>query len=731
MTPTRILAPLLAAIAALLICASTAADGEPPRSADEIGTPLDVTAHTARDSISVSWRSHDESTEWYVELAGPPLKVGDPWRPLIARQEVADARFHTVRFDSLLPGRGHTVRVRRTGVYPPPGVAFDLRTQGAATDAELAARRPTITAAQIDDGVLRVDWLPPTAAPNAEHVVIVREYGTLGEDLRQFTDAGVGSASFAELKPATTYRVLVEPRDGYSQRDERIIETPFDLPQDRIWRDWFSPRLHVEWDPWWSHTDGYGSFRITWDGIDNVEFAQVEWERDGYAMSSIGDMPIVIKVGQAGRYAFRARFYLRGYRAWSNWTGLIHATTKPESPYQVHIDERSDELRVEWVQGPQWNPEPNFPPVDGYRIRYERDGEPDRVFVVRDGTSVTIPVESKCVSHRISVAAFSDELGEGQSKWDSGRVTRACLPMSLEIDALDATCNSDRDAPPVVLWTLSGGVGPYVVAVRGHKPITTGERGGLLRVFCGVQPADGAHLIPVVVTDALGRRATANIELPAAPTEEHDSDERPLSAEIRELRSTSVHHDEVRVSWHCPLGERYGRWAAFPLPQFLMRWRSAASPQWTYIDGTATPLVFKVLNGCHWTWGGLAPGTRYEYQLAALLRPEELDAPERLRWSPLYTVTTLREAQDVRINRAPNGVAVAWRAQPHAWAYQVVLSSGAESWWKYYLPSGEDTERAVFAGLSPNARYTVNIISPPRAEGRETTPHGFITPPSG
>lgn len=137
-------------------------------------------------------------------------------------------------------------------------------------------------------------------------------------------------------------------------------------------------------------------------------------------------------------------------------------------------------------------------------------------------------------------------------------------------------------------------------------------------------------------------------------------------------------------------------------------------------------MVVKIINGCHWTWAGLAPGTRYEYQLAALLRPEELDAPERLRWSPLHTVTTLSEAAGIRIARTPGGGVVTWRTQPHTWAYQVVLRSGEESWWKYYLPSGGDIERAVFAGLSSDARYDVDIISPPRVEGREITPHGFI-----
>ncbi len=80
----------------------------------------------------------------------------------------------------------------------------------------------------------------------------------------------------------------------------------------------------------------------------------------------------------------------------------------------------------------------------------------------------------------------------------------------------------------------------------------------------------------------------------------------------------------------------------------------------------------------------------------------------------------------MRVNRAADSVAVTWRAQPHAWAYQVVLRSGEESWWKYYLSSGDEIERAVFAGLSPDARYDVDIISPPRVEGREVAPHGFI-----
>ena len=732
MSRLRALAVSLAALvlAVVAVWAPASADGDSPQSADATGTPLNVTAHVTRDSITVSFRSTDESTEWRVSLTAQPRTAESQWGwpsiwPSIASKKVANALSYTVDFNGLLPGHGHTVRVRSTEVYPPPGVAFDVRTEGVAAAAELAARRPTIVATQVDNGVLHVDWLPPTAAPDTPHVVSVREYGTGGDGLEQFTDAGVRSASFADINPGTTYRVLVEPKDGYSQHDEQIIETPSDLPQDRAWRSWFRPRLRVDWDPWTSGAYGYGTFQITWDGIESVEFAQVEWELDGYVMSSIGDAPIVINVDQPGRYTFRARFYLR-YKVWSNWTGLVQATTTPSRPYKIRVDERIDGLRVEWDPWPR----PAFTPVDGYRIRYERYGEPDQVFVVREGTSVTIPVESKCEPHRITVAAFSDEFGEGPAG-QFGRVTNACLPMSVDIDVLDATCNNDRNAPSVVLWTISGGVGPYVISVRGRKPIATDERTGLLRLFCEVQPTDGAHHIPVVVTDGLGRRATATMELPAPPTEEWRREERPFSAEIVELRSISVHRDEVRLSWRCPPWEPYGIREAFPPPTFLLRWRSAASPEWTYINGTATPMVRKMINGCHWTWAGLAPGTRYEYQLAAWLRPEELDEPERLRWSPLHTVTTLGEAQDVRVNRAPDGVAVVWRAQPHAWAYQVILRNGEESWWKYYEPSGGDIERAVFAGLSPNAHYDVDIISPPQVEGREVTPHGFIKLPSG
>ena len=688
------------------------------------GPPRDVTARATRDSITVSWRSNRQTTGWRVSLTAPPNAARDTYSarygPLFVAEKTVNGGYSpSVRFDDLLPGRVYTVQLRRTDHFVRPEALFDVRTEGAADETDLAARQPKIVRAEVEDGVLQIEWLPPDAAPQAPHRVTAREYGTRDHYLGASTEAGVTRSAFADFKPATTYRIAVEALDGYGGRDERIIETPPELSEDRAWRELIGTRLRVDWEQ--THGRLYRAFHISWDPVEGGEVAQVRWERDGYVMSSIGESPIVIEVDQPGRYVFRARF--RFDFGWSNWTEPAEATTKPPPP-QIRVEERVDATRI-W-----WEPESGsaLTPADGYRIYYERRGEPEQVFTVRGDTEITILNESGCEPHIVRVAAFNDELGEGPSStWYRSR--DRCGRLYISFDTFGAACDASRSAPTVVFWTISGAVAPYTILVQGHKPVQAGGRHGWFRIYCQAEPEDGLHVIPVVVTDALGYSGTAKIELPATLPERWRGP--PLSVEIDALRAINVEREEVRLSWHCrPWAVRWLSWWELELapPTFLLRWRNAASPDWTYINATATPLIGKVNNGCHWTWTGLTPGTRYEFQVAAWLRSEELAAPDLLRWSPLETVMTLGDAQDVQIDREKDAIVVSWRAQPNAWAYQVVLRGADASWWKYYLPGGGDVERAVFVGPSLDGGYAVEIITPPQVAGEHPFEPGFIIP---
>lgn len=690
----------------------------PPQTTISAGPPRDVTAHVTRDSATISWKSNFESTEWVVSLTGHPESpdayryVRGPWDE---RRRAADSTLHTVHFADLIPGRDYTVALGQYAHHVQAEAVFDIRTEGIASEAELAMHRPKITRADVVDSTLHIEWLPPAIGPERYYTASAREYGVQDRAVGFITQLGATQETIADIKPATTYQVVVATADGHGVRDERIIETPLGLPEDRDRRWPIAPRLSVEWVEYLDH----GGFRVSWEPIDEDEIAQVKWERDGYVMSSIGTSPILISVDEPGRYAFRARLRLRG--GWSSWSGNVHAVTKPLPPRSVHINEQHDSLRIEW------EPARSLMPVDGYRIRYEPRGEPEQEFSVREGTAITIPSERSCDEYALRIAAFSDEFGEGPSFLRHAGAKERCRWLGISFSPADAACEVDRGAPAVVLWTVTGGVAPFKIAVQGHKPLYTDERLGWIRIYCRADSGEDTRIIPAMITDAAGGSGTAEVELLAKPTDRWPGG--PHSIEIDELRMISAFRNEVRISWWC--NPWIARWigGSEPIPpRALLRWRNAESPEWTYVNATATPKGAKVNNGCHWTWAGLEPGTHYEFQLAAWLRPEELDAPEWLRWSPLQSVTTLGDAEDLRVSRDQDAVIVTWRAQSHAWAYQVVLRGDDESWWKYYLPNGNDVERAVFRDIPWDGPYEVEIITPPRVAGEHETEPGFIEP---
>ena len=680
------------------------------------GPPRDVIAHVTRDSITISWQSNRESTEWYISLdALRPSPDGQSTDySYVDGESVADSNSYAVRFDDLIPGHGYNISIRQRYAMVLPEAVFDIRTEGAASAAALDKHRPTITRAEVVDGVLHVEWLPAEAGSAHRHYVTVRSYGGGDNGPSVVAEEGAAHASFTDFTPGTTYRVAVEPIDSYQARDERIIETPLDSPEERAWRDRRTPRISIEWEP---SQNPYGIFLVSWQPDDGAEIAQVKWGRGEQMANVLGTSPIAVRADQPGRYTFRARLKLPN--GWSGWTGMIEATTKPAPPKEVRTRALADALQIEW------EPEPEGTPADGYRIYYERFGEPERVFTVRDSTSLTIPVAHSCRTYIVRVAAFSDGFGEGPLSWHEIRSEAACEQLSFTIGAFGAACGPQLSASTVVTWSISGGATPYTIVAQGHEPVRSNDSWGWLRINCPVESGDAARTIPVQVTDALGETAAAKLELATALPDYVR--EGAYSVEITGLRAMSVFHEEVRMSWDCEAWKArawYGRGA--PPPRFLLRWRNAESSQWTYINATATPKVSKIDNGCHWTWSGLAPGTRYEFQLAAWLHLDELDAPERLLWSPLQSVTTLGASENIRISRDEGAIVVSWTAQPHAWAYQVVLRGDGESWWKYYLPSGDEVERAIFKDAPLNGRYEVEIITPPQEAGISQEEPGFI-----
>ena len=663
------------------------------------GPPRDVTAHVTRNSITLTWESNVASTIWRASISeiGENRRDAETVEPALA----SDSHRRSVRFSDLRPGRRYTVRLRQTHPYVLAEVEFDLRTSGEADDGSFAPELK-ITRAEVVNDELHIVWFP-AAEREREYRIRLNEYGTRGS-VELEPRLGQTAAKFSDIKPETTYRLVIERLTGVRARVEDLVWSGSLHAAYEQRNSDPTPALYVNWR---------NAFHVSWDSTYGDDHAQVRWERDGHTMSSFGAEPIVIDVDQPGRYAFRARF--RREDGWSDWTDPVRATTRPLPPTDVRFDEQFRSLRIEWT------PDESVTPVDYWRVYVSRKAGEEQVHDVRGATEVAIPIVHNFDPYIVQVAAANDALGEGQPSRPYRLERRGGVYLSFVNGSEVFSCDPHGGLPAFLSWTVRHGAGPFTIKFSGQEPFRTSERQGSILIDC---ESEGYTEIMATVTDALGISNTTTVSLLGRPL----SDEQTArSIQIDRAHKMSVYQNSVHLNWHCWSWWAARSWYYGFYPTFMLRWRTAASHPWTYINATAAGPGSKIYRGCSWLWTDLAPGTRYEFQLAAWLRPEQLDALESLEWSPIQTVTTLEDARDIRTTLLGRRLIVTWRAQPHAWAYQVALRSGDSTWWKYYLPNGQSTERVVFDDAPLDGKYEVEIITPPQVGGRAAAEPGFYT----
>ena len=663
------------------------------------GPPRDATAHVTRNSVTLTWESNIASTRWHASIS----EIGEHRRDAgtVETASASDSHRRSVQFSDLRPGRRYTVRLQHDHPYIPPEVEFDLRTSGEADDGSFAPELK-ITRAEIVDDELQIEWFP-AAEREREYRIRLSEYGTRGSVYLE-SRRGQTAVKFSDIKPETTYRLVVERLIGDRARVEDLVWSGSLYAAYESRNDDSTPALYVNWR---------NAFHVSWDSTYGDDHAQVQWERDGNTMSSFGAEPIVIDVDQPGRYAFRARF--RREDGWSGWTDPVRATTRPLPPTDVRFDEQFRSLRIEWT------PDEPVTPVDYWRVYVSRETGEEQVYDVRGATDVVIPIVHDFDPYIVQIAAVNDSLGEGQPSrpYRLGQRIRVHLRFANGSEVF--SCDPHGGLPAFLSWQVKHGAGPFTIEFSGQEPLLTSERQGSILIDC---EAEGYTEIMATVTDALGISNTTTVSLLGRPL----SDEQTArSIQIDRARKMSVYQNSVHLNWDCWPWWAVRSWYYGFQPTLMLRWRTAASRPWTYINATAAGPGAKIYQGCSWLWTDLTPGTRYEFQLATWLRPEQLDAPESLEWSPIQTVTTLEDAQDVRTTLLGRQLIVTWRAQPHAWAYQVALRSGDSTWWKYYLPSGQSRERVVFDDAPLDDKYEVEIITPPQVDGRADAEPGFFT----
>lgn len=662
------------------------------------GPPRDVTAHVTRDSITLSWESNVASTMWRASIS----EIGENRRDaeIVEPASASDSHRRSVRFSDLRPGQLYEVGLQQWNHEVLAEVEFDLRTSGEADDGSFAPELK-ITRTEVVNDELHIVWFP-AAEREREYRIRLNEHGIRGSvDLEP--RPGQTVAKFSDIKPETTYRLVIERLTGDRARAEQIVWSGLLHSAYESRNDDPTPNLYVNWR---------NAFHISWDSTYGDDHAQVRWERDGHTMSSFGAEPIVIDVDQPGRYAFRARF--RREDGWSDWTDPVRAATRPLPPTDVRFDEQFRSLRIEWT------PDESATPVDYWRVYVSKGTGEEQVHDVRGATEVAIPIAHDFDPHTVQIAAVNDALGEGQPSRPYRLEWRGRVYLRFVNGSEVFSCDPHGGLPAFLSWTVMHGAGPFTIEFSGQEPFQTSERQGSILIDCDTE---GYTEIAATVTDALGISNTATVSLLGRPL----SDEQTArSIQIDRARKMSVYQNSVHLNWHCWSWWAVRSWYYGFYPTFMLRWRTAASHPWTYINATAAGPGSKIYRGCSWLWTDLTPGTRYEFQLAAWLRPEQLDALESLEWSPIQTVTTLEDAQDIRTTLLGRRLIVTWRAQPHAWAYQVALRSGDSTRWKYYLPNGQSTERVVFDDAPLDGKYEVEIITPPQVDGRAAAEPGFF-----
>lgn len=679
----------------------------------------EVTAKVTHDTVTLSRQSNVPSARASINVS-PALKLDQVTKTAGGFTLITDNYTGLIRdevFDGLEPNTEYSIRLWNSSRLT-ADASFDIRTSPAPAGWTQQVRTPRNVRASVGSGVrstiLYVEWDPPIERTEHEGWASACEWGARGEGCLQDTwREGTRRVARRGVQPGKTYVVTVRYfkslRTDYA---ELLVQIP--PLDDETWIDFQSlPDVEVSWTPTPRlREDPQRGFEVSWSSGYRYELAEVEWSDLTHVRSVQGVAPIRIAPTEPGEYAFRVRFRRNGL--WTKWTQRIVAATTPRPPPRLEISNRIEGLRI------SWDDYEAFAPIDGYRVYVSRESGPEQVFDVRGAHSTLAPAPQGAADYQIRVAAYNDRFGEGTAT-EPERFSRG-EALSLWISSA-GTCDPHSGLPALIGWTVKGGAAPYSVQASDQAPIQTMARSGSVTTHCeqnGETDGQRREQVRLTVTDAFGESASVEHtvrRLEAPP------DGMVRTIDIEEIGPYSVHRTEVRLSWSCQAWSVFSP-AEFPPATFILRWRRSAEGSWTYHEATAS--VSEVDLRCRWVWIGLQPGTEYQFQVAARRTADELQTPEQLRWTPVSTVVTLNDPAVVETEYSDGNVTVAWRGQPDAWAYVVVLRGEDVSWWRFHRATDNAEERAIFRDLPHDGPYEVEVTTPPRVHGEDAPKPGWM-----
>lgn len=691
----------------------------PPQLISAALPPQHIVAKTTHDTITLSWGPNSPGTHYTAALSagGSDYHAWDSWN--IDAEATCPCAAH---FDGLLPDTWYRVHVGFAEGYIEPPRWFEVRTESAPPDWTPDPRLPqNVNAVSVDEG-LRIMWEPPLVGPELGYWVCTSSDDTPLYLSCRSAAAGEPQIVFSMQPPAGgTYRIRVAHNSIPPAVVERIIYVPYPAdggatagapppPPDIRHNGWAGiPTAFPEARDW----NGLTTFSLVWDKAVEAQRAELEWTVQDRIMrwqvtaDEVHYSSVWIKTGESP--TFRVRYLNED--TWSPWSEVVRTTLVPSSPVLVRLDVRNGYLVVNWR--PPWDPQP----IDGYRVYICCPNGVEEVIDAGMEATISYPIDSGETEYSVSVTAWSREGGESSRSHTAEY--RQGEPPALKL--AHATYYHHRCLPKAgiktsVSWEITGGAAPFLLAIDGDAAFETVERRGTTEIRCRPdvtlsQP--DTHVVRAELTDYNGRTASGATRIVYAGD---DRLERIPGQPWGGLYLSSVHRSHIWLSWDC------NHWDQ----KFAVRWRARAEEEWRYTTQDKFVLWRSDPDGvCRGQWSDLEPSTRYEFQLAGYAHPAQLESPGMLDWTPAETVTTLGPATDVRLAAEEGGVAVSWRSQPDAWAYQIVLRARGASWWTWHEPSGDVFEQAFFRDLPADVEYDVEIITPPLSNGKEMLTPGF------
>ena len=264
-----------------------------------------------------------------------------------------------------------------------------------------------------------------------------------------------------------------------------------------------------------------------------------------------------------------------------------------------------------------------------------------------------------------------------------------------------------------IRWRGGGGGGNLWPHVNGRM---IGENTYRIKVNCGLIPrtADGKidetqrdAVITGFLRDGRGTIKSASIRVPRAPTP-------PPPSNIEIWRSST----ELDFAWQKNSSDTYSDQSL----HHVLRWRPVEETAWKYENRSSFGDPFVVYGEIT----DLQIDTAYEFQIAAVRDPADLETPSALDWSAITTTRTRSTPKGVTARATHDTVSVQWQSQAGVLHYVITieLTSGTPSEMSDSIIMSQsfdprDRQEAVhtveFSQLMPDRSYqlTVGTIDDP------------------